>query len=104
MFRRLFLLSAIFAGAAAQADDMRCGPSLISEDNTLAELMAKCGEPAEKRTTSEDVNRPGGPGRAPLKVGTVITEHWYYDRGKVGPRMVVTIVDGKITSVARENS
>jgi hypothetical protein len=103
MFTRLFLLSVILSSAAAvQADDMRCGASLISEDNTVAELVAKCGEPAEKRATTEDINRPGGPGRAPLKVGTVVTEHWYYDRGNVGPRMVVTIIDGKIKSVARE--
>jgi hypothetical protein len=102
MSTRLLLLSAILAGAVAQAEDMRCGPSLISEDNTVGELLAKCGEPAEKRVQSEDVNRPGGHGRAPLKVGTTVTEQWFYDRGNLGPRMVITNIDGQIKSVARE--
>ncbi len=104
MFTRLFVLSALLASVTAQADDMRCGPSLISEDNTVDELLAKCGEPVEKRVQSEEVNRPRGHGRAPLKAGTTVTEQWFYDRGNVGPRMVVTIIDGKIKSVARENS
>ena len=84
---------------AALADEpMRCGSGFISSSSTVAELLAKCGEPDEKQSRVEDVRHAGAAGGM-VKSGTTRIETWIYrSSSQVLPR-VVTIVDGKIKRI-----
>ena len=84
----------------AMADSMRCGQWVVNEDTVAAELLQKCGEPQKKDVSSEDVisRNPAGYTR---KTGVQVTERWYYQRSSASLPMVVTVVDGKIKSIAR---
>lgn len=101
------LVPAIFAAilgfsSNARGDEtFRCGQWLVSSELSVADLLTKCGEPAQRATSSEDVrvrNRNNG---LMVTVGVTETQTWTYDRGKQAPRMVVTIVDGRIKSIVR---
>jgi hypothetical protein len=100
LMQRLTALAILTAIAAtAQADEsFRCGSSIISKDNSLEELVAKCGEPDSRQSVEEDV-RAANAGGGSRKVGTTVTETWIYERGSHAFDMVVTIVDGKIKSI-----
>jgi hypothetical protein len=98
--RAITMLIAIGLADAAHADSMRCGNKIVDESASIAELLELCGEPADKRVVEEDVRRPLRTGGTE-KVGTTVTEYWTYDRGPRGLDMLVTIVDGKIRSIAR---
>jgi len=93
---------ALAAIAPAQADEsMRCGKWVVSSDTSVGELLAKCGAPASKKVSTRDLYGPGAqPGRT-RKVGVSTTERWTFDRGSQSFRMIVTIVDGKVASIAR---
>ena len=97
-------LTAVLAAAAvfstlARADEpMRCGSALITREATPEELVQKCGEPALKKVTEEDI-RAANAGGGSRKVGTTLTEVWTYDRGTRAFEMEVTIIDGKIKSI-----
>lgn len=49
--RRAFWLAVLLLPAAAPADSMRCGSQLITEGDSIDEVLALCGEPAERRRT-----------------------------------------------------
>jgi hypothetical protein len=85
---------------SAMADSMRCGQWVVNEDTVAAELLQKCGEPQKKDVSTEDVisRNPAGYTR---KTGVQVTERWYYQRSSASLPMVVTVVDGKIKSIAR---
>jgi Protein of unknown function (DUF2845) len=82
------------------ADSMRCGQYVVNEETVAAELLQKCGEPQKKDVTTEDVisRSPAGFTR---KIGTQVTERWYYQRSSASLPMVVTVVDGKIKRIER---
>jgi hypothetical protein len=85
---------------AAAADSMRCGKWVVNETASSAEILQKCGEPQQKDVTKEDVyarNAVGGRS----KVGVTVTERWIYKRSSGSLPMRVTIVDGKVVSIAR---
>jgi hypothetical protein len=85
---------------AALADSMRCGQWVVNETSSSAEILEKCGEPQQKDVTKEDVyakNTIGGT----HKVGVTVTERWRYQASNRVLPMLVTIVDGKVASVAR---
>ena len=100
---RGWMLGAVLAtGApAAQADEtIRCGKWVVNSSLTVAELVDKCGEPAAKERTEEEVwsrNVHGGSYRS----GTTVVEYWTYDRGSRAAPIRVKIVDGKIRSIER---
>lgn len=97
------LLAVVFACGAitAQADNFRCGRWVANSDLSVTELVAKCGEPDSREKRTEDVyarNAAGGT----YKTGAVsVTEIWIYKRTNAAA-MVVTIVDGKIESIRRQ--
>ena len=88
---------------AASADEsFRCGNWIASSDLTVEELVRKCGEPASRKTETQDVtvrNRDNG---LMVKTGETVIETWTYDRGSQAAAMVVTIVDGRIKSIERQ--
>jgi hypothetical protein len=85
---------------AAAADSMRCGKWVVNETASSAEILEKCGEPQKKDVTQEDVyarNTIGGTS----KVGVTVKERWLYQSSNRALPMLVTIVDGKVVSIAR---
>lgn len=84
----------------ASADSMRCGQSIVNEENTPSEVLNKCGEPQHKDVSTQDiiVRNPAGYTR---KTGVQVTERWYYQRSSQALPMLVTIVDGKVKSIER---
>jgi hypothetical protein len=89
----------LFAGAAP-AESMRCGSSIVNETTSVAELLAKCGEPLSKDVKAEDIYTRNADGFS-RKIGTKITERWIYQRTNRSLPMAVTIVDGKVTRLER---
>lgn len=96
------LLLASLLPLAAQADEnFRCGKWIVSSEMPLSELLEKCGEPAARTSTTEDVLVRNNNTGLVNKVGETVKEVWTYERGTTAPPMVVTIVDGKIKSIER---
>lgn len=96
----LSCLTLLILPRAASADSMRCGKWVVNETSSSAEILEKCGEPQQKDVTKEDVyakNTIGGTS----KVGVTVKERWIYKRNSGSLPMQVTIVDGKVISVAR---
>ena len=94
-------LAGLLACQGATAESFRCGQSIVSEDNTAAEILEKCGAPTSKTSETVDVYGPGVSGGGRVKRGTTTTETWTYDRGSQSFAMIVTIVDGRIRSIRR---
>ncbi len=97
----LIVLLCFATAGAALADSMRCGKWVVSETASLAELLHKCGEPANKEIATEDVFARNATTLGTYKVGESVTERWRYERGTRSLPMLVTIVDGKIQSIER---
>jgi hypothetical protein len=92
---------AVFASAVAQADSMRCGNKIVNESATLDELMAKCGQPQDRKIEKED-QYAINPNGARVKTGLqTVKERWIYKATPGALPMAVQIVDGKIVSITR---
>jgi hypothetical protein len=85
---------------AAPADSMHCGKWVVNETASSAEILQKCGEPQQKDVTKEDVYARNTLGHTD-KIGVKVTERWIYKHSSGSLPMLVTIVDGKVVSVAR---
>jgi Protein of unknown function (DUF2845) len=94
------IVAGLVAGTANGSEPIRCGRWVVDESATVADLLNKCGEPMSKESILEDV-RALGPTGAMIKVGTVVTERWIYDRGRRAAAVLVKIADGKIRSIER---
>ena len=88
--------------AAASADSMRCGSQLVGEGDSIDEVLALCGEPAQ-RTRTWIARQPrfefGGrevpfPGREDVPVDV-----WTYDFGPSRLMRRVRFVAGKVESI-----
>lgn len=92
----LVLLPSVAHGDAA----LRCGSWVVTLPVSKAELLQKCGEPASRETTAEDVRvaRRGGGSHA---LGTTTVEKWTYRPEPGSLPMLVTLVDGKVTRIER---
>jgi hypothetical protein len=97
----LTLAGVMLLAQSASAETFRCGQSIASKDMTVEELLEKCGEPTTKSVRHED-NYAKSAGGGTHRVGTSTIETWTYDRGSQAAAMVVTIVDGKIKSMERD--
>lgn len=104
--RARHFLSALAVGfllsPAVGAETFRCGSHIASPDMSVEELLEKCGEPAKKSVEQVEVRGPNASGAGNVKRGTVTVERWTYDRGSQAAAMVVTIEDGRIKSMERE--
>jgi hypothetical protein len=99
MLGLLIAIAALGTGAGASAgESFRCGQWIITDELTLAELKAKCGEPDSK--TSETVEVRGKVGTGSVPRGTTTVEHWTYVLSS-GAHYVVTVVDGEIRKIER---
>jgi hypothetical protein len=94
---------ACLLSAATFADEpMRCGNSIVSSLSSIAELLAKCGEPDAKDTRTGDVRSPRSSGNRTVKTGTTVIETWTYRGGRMAPRVIAS-VDGKIKNIATKH-
>ena len=89
----LALPANLFAG-----ESFRCGQWIITDELTVSELVAKCGEPKSMRSEEVEVRSKVGTGS--VSRGTTLIEHWTYVLSS-GAHYEVKIVDGDIQSVAR---
>lgn len=96
---RLVSLAALAAFSAAADDDVfHCGGKLVDNTLAMAEVLARCGEPAQ-RTVEEvpqHVRRANG---TTYIAGTVRVETWTYDRGRSSFPAVLRFEDGKLISI-----
>ena len=97
----VFVAALLMLPLTASADEtFRCGKWIASSQMSVEELQSKCGEPASRESSTEDVLARNQNG-AMAKVGETVRETWTYDRG-ANPAMVVTIVDGRIKKIERQ--
>lgn len=82
---------------------MRCGPWVVNETASVAEVLEKCGEPQHKETRTEDVLSRNPTTGFVFKVGTRVVERWIYQRSQGSLPMAVTIIDGKIQKLERSD-
>jgi hypothetical protein len=93
-------LACLALGTAALADEpMRCGNWVVAMPVSLEELLRKCGEPASKEMSTEDIRTGGKSGTGSRAIGTSTTERWTYRSSAQSLPMIVTIVDGKVTKI-----
>lgn len=91
---------AMIAGVAHADETIRCGKWVVNSSLSVAELVAKCGEPTAKESREEEVRARNVNGGT-YRVGTTVVETWTYDRGSRAAPIRVTIVDGKIQAIER---
>jgi Protein of unknown function (DUF2845) len=94
--KSVWMACALLVATAAAIGDgyYRCGSWLVSAESSVADLLKKCGEPASKQVSTEDVFGYYG-----QKTGTTRIETWRYDRGSRAAPMIVTVIDGKIDKI-----
>jgi hypothetical protein len=96
------LLVALLSPSGARADALRCGSRLITEGDTIDEVLAYCGEPAERNRTwirRQPRFEYGGqeipfPGEEDVPV-----DLWTYDFGANKLKRRIRIVAGKVDSI-----
>ena len=97
----LVLGVALSGSGAVQADSMRCGSKIVNESATPGELIAKCGQPQQRKVEKADRYMMNQNGYRVKIDGQTVTERWIYKRSPGALPMAVEIVDGKITSITR---
>ncbi|OGW34255.1 MAG: hypothetical protein A2010_00030 [Nitrospirae bacterium GWD2_57_9] len=81
----------------AEAETLRCGSSLVSEGETKADVLMKCGEPASRESRQEEtVERLDAETK---RIVTTVIDEWTYD---FGPNSLIRILEfrsGKLTDI-----
>lgn len=87
-------LALLLMSIPASADAMRCKNALISEGDSTAEMLLKCGEPMLREDiTRNEENQFGN--MVQVKYG----ERWTYNFGKNEFMRFVTVRNGKVTDI-----
>jgi uncharacterized protein DUF2845 len=86
------------AGLTATLD---CGGGIISEGDSRADVLAKCGQPGSKESHDEELLERPGPGARRKTFITV--EEWTYDLGPARFSRIVTLRNGKVTDIRTGN-
>ena len=94
----LFSIALAIAGVATADDSLRCGPSLVTLDMVMSQVLAKCGEPQSKSTEEVPVKARARTG-AVNTVGTTRIERWTYDRGYGQSFALLTFEHGKLKRI-----
>ena len=96
------VLALMLGAMPAGADSFRCGQRIATAEMSVQELLAACGEPSNRSVEVVDISGPNVHGAGNVKRGTSTIEKWTYDRGSQSFDMVVTIVDGVIKGIDRQ--
>ena len=89
----LFLVPAVWTGAASAAGSMRCNGRIVSEGMSAAAVLLACGEPAYRDTWSEDAT--GGRLLAD-------SEEWYYNFGSNQLLRILHLRGGTVSEIATD--
>jgi hypothetical protein len=93
----LIILSAVLLSTQASADSISCDGGIVSDGDSVVDLLMKCGQPAWKESHQEEFTDRLGPG---LKQRTYVTvEQWTYNFGPQQLLRTVTIKNGVVTGV-----
>jgi hypothetical protein len=77
------LLSAVLLnGSISFADTMKCGTRLVSDGDSKAKVLLRCGEPFMKEFVGEKTVRSRLYGGYGIKFDTVQVERWTYVLGQ----------------------
>ena len=87
-------LALLLLSIPASADAMRCKNALISEGDTTAEMLLKCGEPMLREELNRNEENQFG-NMVQVKYG----ERWTYNFGKNEFMRFVTVRNGKVTDI-----
>ncbi|MGL4250050.1 MAG: DUF2845 domain-containing protein [Aeromonas sp.] len=91
---KIAALVLVLLSMSASASAMRCKNALISEGDTTAEMLLKCGEPMLREdVTRTEENQYGA--FIEVKYG----ERWTYNFGKNEFMRFVTVRNGKIVDI-----
>ena len=100
--RSVIVVFTLLLPPAASAETFRCGKWIIDQDVTLPDLLHKCGTPTSRESRVEDVGAPNVYTGGNTKVGETVIETWVYNLGPGKAPMVVTIVDGVVKKIVRQ--
>jgi hypothetical protein len=105
MYRLATILAlSLLASAPSYADDFRCGRRIVSDGDSRAEVLAKCGEPADVVTLKSVFHRPAiwSDGR-PYYIGEdymeIQVESWTYNLGPNKLMRRIRFEDGIVTDI-----
>lgn len=107
--RVLALGTLLTAGAAVQAQSLRCSDGGVREGDSKVFLLRACGQPAiadsycARVLTNAPPLLPYYPGQPPVQqvpqVACVMTDEWLYERGDGYLPAVIRIREGRIISI-----
>ena len=79
---RLLLSAVLLNGSISFADTMKCGTRLVSDGDSKAKVLLRCGEPFMKEFVGEKTVRSRLYGGYGIKFDTVPVERWTYVLGQ----------------------
>jgi hypothetical protein len=93
----IILLSLGLFPSPASADSISCDGGIVSDGDSVVDLLMKCGQPAWKESHQEEFTDRLAPG---LKQRTYVTvEQWTYNFGPQQLLRIVTIKNSVVTGV-----
>lgn len=78
----LLLTAALLTGSISYADTMKCGTKLVSDGDSKAKVLLRCGEPFLREFVGEKTIRSRTYGGYGIKSKTVPVERWTYILGQ----------------------
>ena len=86
------ILAVVLMAGNVSADSYRCGRKIVRHGDSVARLLAICGEPRFKHSGSSMVELDGVRRKARV-------QRWHYKRGSRDLERIVLIHDGKIAAI-----
>jgi hypothetical protein len=86
---------------ASLSASLDCGGGIISEGDTRADVLAKCGSPYSKDSHDEELIERLGQGERRKTFITV--EEWTYDFGPARFSRIITLRNGKVADIRTGN-
>lgn len=75
-----------------RADSYRCGRRIVRDGDSVEQLLALCGEPRSKNSTSSTIKVDGVYKQARV-------QRWHYKKGSRSLEHIVLIYRGKIAAI-----
>jgi hypothetical protein len=100
----LLAIGLAFSSQAPASGTLRCGQSLIAVGDTRVELLHKCGKPDDvSESVVKETQAVKVRGQVDVKQEVTIetvTEYWTYNFGPNRLMTQLTVVHGRVTSIA----
>lgn len=92
MFSIIVLLITLSTTLDARADSYRCGRKIVRDGDTVAQLLAVCGEPGFKSKGTATIRVDGVDKRTSV-------QRWHYKKGSRNFERIVLIHRGRIAAI-----